>query len=483
MALHNTQCPHCFTTYVISDDQLRVSEGMVRCGTCRERFQARILKKNTEVPRYDPREAFIEPLTEELDTQSRPATKTDAETEPQEFSFADPHTESIKSISLSDATVSGNINSEMSLDIDHDAPVTPLDAKQLSAAKMLANIRAKQARFEQLRKMKKATTEGGPSEIATDAVNPQAELALPPSERGDVEPRRQLKTSESHNKSKTETGNKESLIDQVDSLVDNKLANNKRVNALADGVAIKKVGQNNASKINSPFQLDRKPKVRSYAWLLAPPLLIIIAALTATLLYQLWIKQLVIFKNDSFIQKNIAKLSVPVTKKLAEYEVFLPVRRNLSRLELASAHTEAHPTRSSTTLLRISIINHAEIEQPLPWIEVSLTDAEGHLVSRRKLSPNDYVYQNATNNLIGARELKKVTIELLSFPKQATGYEVKMLSKWNLNGETKLLKKVAVLVNSIFTASDTLAYYLSSSFWIFIETLVTLSLCRLDPTN
>ena len=107
----------------------------------------------------------------------------------------------------------------------------------------------------------------------------------------------------------------------------------------------------------------------------------------------------------------------------------LPSRRNLSQLELASARTEAHPTRPSTTLLRVSIINHASIEQPLPWLEMSLSDAEGKLVSRRSLSPRDYVYQNATNNLIGARELKKVTIELLSFPKQATGYELKILNK------------------------------------------------------
>jgi len=80
-------------------------------------------------------------------------------------------------------------------------------------------------------------------------------------------------------------------------------------------------------------------------------------------------------------------------------------------------------------LLKISIINHAKIRQQLPWLEMSLMDADGRLVSRRNLSPSDYVYQNATDDLIGARELKKITIELLSFPKQATGYELKILNK------------------------------------------------------
>lgn len=419
MALHNTQCPHCFTTYVISDEQLRVSEGAVRCGTCRERFQARIIKEDAEATRFDPREAFIEPLTDQLDSSSQAADNADSE--PQDYSFANLHTESEK------GSIGDNFYTEMSIDIDQNAPVSKAEIDQLSAAEMLAKLNANRSVAEKREQARKAIKERRLGNTATGAINPktgQHELPLPRDERRSANPKGRIKPPVRRNSSATETRNKEALIDQVDSLVDNKLANTSENKAAAH-----KVKQTNAGKSNRPFQLDRKPKVRSYSWLLAVPLLIIIVALTITLVYQLWMKQIVVFKNNSFAQENIAKLSMPITKKLAEYEVFLPVRRNLSKLELASAHTEAHPTRSSTTLLRISIINHAEIEQPLPWIEVSLTDSDGHLVSRRKLSPNDYVYQNATNTLIGARELKKVTIELLSFPKQATGYEVKMLSK------------------------------------------------------
>jgi hypothetical protein len=60
---------------------------------------------------------------------------------------------------------------------------------------------------------------------------------------------------------------------------------------------------------------------------------------------------------------------------------------------------------------------------------MTLTDADGGLVSLRNLSPNDYIYNNSTSNLISAKELKKITIELLSFPKQATGYEIKLLNR------------------------------------------------------
>ncbi|MFT6406597.1 MAG: putative Zn finger-like uncharacterized protein [Arenicella sp.] len=412
MALHNTQCPHCFTTYVISDDQLRVSEGMVRCGTCRERFQAHILKAEAETPRFDPRQAFIEPITEEFNEQRQAATKALAEAEPQEFSFGDIHTESIKSTTLSEATLSGSLNSNMSLEIYENAPVTPVDSKQLLAIEMLANIRAKQSR----------------NKTAANAVSKksgQQQLALPTkTSQSSIESNSHLEKSENSTSPRAQANNKETLIDQVDSLVDNKL-----IKASGANAKTKAVSQNKTKTADTPFQLDRKVKTRPLSWLLVPPLIVILVALSAALAYQLWMKQILVLKSNSFAEKKVVELSLPVTKKLAQYDIVLPVRRNLSKLELAAARTEAHPTRASTTLLRISIINHAEIEQPLPWLEMSLTDSEGRLVSRRNLSPDDYLYQNATNNLIGARELKKVTIELLSFPKQATGYQVKMLNK------------------------------------------------------
>ncbi len=423
MALHNTQCPHCFTTYVISDEQLRVSEGMVRCGTCRERFQARLIPSEEETPRFDPREAFIEPLTEDDDSKRQAAAKILEDASPQEFSFADPHTDTESSISLSD--VSESVNSDLSLDIDDDAPSTPVDSNQLSAEEMLANIRAKQQRQKEQQSMQDeplSPSTAKPVASETSRQKPgQQELALP---TNDVVPSPSSTNAQIKHADKQA---KEKLIDQVDSLVENKLMK-------ASTAAARSAAASSKPKPEAPFQLDRKPKKQAkqsawLSWLLSPLLVVLVLLLGVTLVYQLWMKQIVVFEDDSFAQKTIVELSVPVADKLAEHDIELPMRRNLSQLELASARTEAHPTRSSTTLLRISIINHAEIEQPLPWLEMTLIDTEGKLVSRRNLSPRDYVYQNATNDLIGARELKKVTIELLSFPKQATGYELKILDK------------------------------------------------------
>ncbi len=485
MALHNTQCPHCFTTYVISDEQLRVSEGMVRCGSCRERFEARLVDLNAEAPRFDPRETFIEPLTEERDAEAerakRQAIREQARLEEQQRQ-AKIEQERLHSASK-----------QQTDDIDLD-----FDSRVLSVNKLLENIKAKEQReaeeaaqraafeaaaenidFEKLarEKIEKAEKEELEKKIKLVGYgsknNEQAELDLPSSETpptesqtytsfetlentatfseaekplakqqssAEQEPSSDAENEREENRLNTQPSDqevsKESLIDRVDSdrvdsQIDDKLNNSKQASTVND------LAQE--EKVIEPFELDRKVKTkRSFgarlsSSLLATVLLLVALLLLVAMVYQLWLRQVIVLDENSSVQqsakKQISQFATPIIEELYQHNIVLPSRRNLSQLELASARTEAHPTRPSTILLRVSIINHASIEQPLPWLEMSLSDAEGKLVSRRSLSPRDYVYQNATNNLIGARELKKVTIELLSFPKQATGYELKILNK------------------------------------------------------
>jgi len=292
MALHNTQCPHCFTTYVISDEQLRVSEGMVRCGTCRERFQARILTEQNQTPRFDPREAFIEPLSEDSETLS--ATKELLDSAPLEISFANPHTESEMSINLGEASIADSIQSEMSVDIDDDSPATANDTKRLSAEAMLANIRAKQRRQLDLKEQAKQQTlqKEADSKPQTPGLSlPEADLSkakasTPAQHRGAQQPRTSptfstQQTSSDIAKPSTAASlstnlassnsssilpsevDKEALIDQVDSLVDNKLLNTsgstKAVDTKPNGSRLSDTQEIGQGELETPFQLDRKP--------------------------------------------------------------------------------------------------------------------------------------------------------------------------------------------------------------------------------
>lgn len=419
MAMNNTQCPHCFTTYAISDEQYRVSQGMVRCGTCQERFQARFLIGDDSKPRFDPRKAFIEPFT--ADENKRQEAERDDESNPKE------------DIQLSnfDDGISNSINSDLSLDIDDDAPITTVDSSKLSAEEMLANIRAKHAREK---------AEGRQQEInlANNDIMGVAESSL---QNTDYIPGTyQYKNKPDNNGSRPDSKSQNHLIDEVDSLVKKKLLKDQDsdTDQDTDNNEYKSWSQTTVKKNKDPisayteddFELSSaRPKKSLWSRLLALPLLLIIIVLVAALVYQLWMKQIISFEQKPEIQEHITQLSSKAADELEKYNISIPVRRNLSRLELVSARTFAHPTRSSTVLLKVDILNLANFAQPLPWLEMTLTDADGALVSLRNLSPKDYIYKNNTSAQINARELKKVTIELLSFPKQATGYELKLLNR------------------------------------------------------
>jgi hypothetical protein len=164
-------------------------------------------------------------------------------------------------------------------------------------------------------------------------------------------------------------------------------------------------------------------------WLFTPLLSLLAVLLISALLYQLWHRQALPWLEGEKLSQAIAPIAQPLVGKLSEeFGVTLPVRRDLRSLQLLSAHTETHPTRSSTLLLKVRIINHSTIAQPFPWLELALTDENGRLVARRALSPEDYLHNNRLTNSIASKEVRPVTIEFLSFPEHVHGYELKLLN-------------------------------------------------------
>ena len=207
--------------------------------------------------------------------------------------------------------------------------------------------------------------------------------------------------------------NDQTLITEVDQLIEEKL--------VIDSIAADESDTIDFSNTTKHSALNR--------WVYGPLLGLVALVLIAVLGYQLWLKQATPLLESPQLATVLEPVISPLKQQLQKYAVSLPERRNLNQLELLSARTEAHPTRSSTILLRASLINRAKISQPFPWLELSLTDEDGRLVSRRAISPKDYLHNNRTENRINANELKQVTIELLAFPKQAHGFELRLLNK------------------------------------------------------
>lgn len=405
--MNKTQCPHCFTIYVISDEQFRLSQGMVRCGTCRERFQAKLLTAEGS-PEFNSDKAFIEPLSDEDETSD---VREDFIPKASEIEFG---------VSSSDDVISDERDSIPDLSPDSES-------NSFTAAFYEFNHSLNSELSIEI--ADDALLEVNPQEFSRIEKAIQQELELPESASD-------LNRSDSKRSLSDQTvTNDEQLINEVDQLIENKLFSPPDNNAeprktlKIDKTKFKRQRkQQTKSRVDSFDELFTTKESRSSSLLrfLGGGCLALLAlSLALALLYQLWLKQALPWAEQSVIQEALK----PLQQKLDAMTVEIPIRRNLSQLELLSARTEAHPTRPSTVLLRVSLINRAEISQPLPWLELSLSDADGRLVSRRNLAPKDYIFNNRTDQLIGAKQLKKVTIELLAFPKQATGYELRLLNK------------------------------------------------------
>lgn len=350
--MNRTQCPRCFTIFIISDEQIRASKGTVRCGNCRERFHVSLLGEAI-VDKSKPNYPSLKLMTEEI-TPKKPG--------------------------VIDRTIT-EFTSKKDFE-QHETP--PEEPDPLF-------------------------------EITTDAQkDPQTEIELTKEVDHLIDSKliKQKRIEQS-------TANKEPLANKEPSPNEDNSTND-----MAD-----KESQANAPELNLPFSIEKKSNRRAAHWLTIIILFLFSLVLITALAYQLWFKQWLNLDDNSSIQKIINQSIVFTNQRLKEFDIQLPQRRKLQDLTLLSAQLEPHPTQSSTSLLRISLINRADIAQPLPWLELSLTNAEGRVIARRSLDPDSYLYNNRTNDQIRSNEVKKVTIELVSFPKKAAGYELKIIDK------------------------------------------------------
>jgi hypothetical protein len=220
----------------------------------------------------------------------------------------------------------------------------------------------------------------------------------------------------------------DSLINEMDLLIDEKLSEP----SMADWAPVQAAG---AESQETEFTLGRKPPRNALSrWLLTPVLVLLSIILLLILVWQLWMRQSLPWLDQWLDQTQLVQRAAPYVEPLKNeleerLDVEFPERRDLPNLRLVSARVEPHPVRPSTTLLKVSLVNRSSIAQSFPWLELVLYDVDGRLVSRRTLSPVDYLHNNRVSNLIRANELRPVTIELLAFPRQAHGYELKIIER------------------------------------------------------
>ena len=73
----------------------------------------------------------------------------------------------------------------------------------------------------------------------------------------------------------------------------------------------------------------------------------------------------------------------------------LPLRVDLSRIELVNRDVRKHPRVAGALLINATLVNHADFPQPYPILEVTFMNSSGTPVAARRFNPVEYLGDQA----------------------------------------------------------------------------------------
>jgi predicted Zn finger-like uncharacterized protein len=100
---------------------------------------------------------------------------------------------------------------------------------------------------------------------------------------------------------------------------------------------------------------------------------------------------------------------------------------DVARIELETS-IAPHPRFVNALRIRADLINRADHPQPLPRMEVTLTDSEGRVLARRIFSASHYLPPRAAPADLAPNIVVRTLLDVTNPDNRAVGYEVRLLS-------------------------------------------------------
>lgn len=94
--------------------------------------------------------------------------------------------------------------------------------------------------------------------------------------------------------------------------------------------------------------------------------------------------------------------------------------------ELLQTSIASHPRYANSLRIRATLVNRAETSQPLPLMQVSLTDSDGNLLARRTFKPREYLELGDPAAPLGPNVVAQALLDVTNPDSKAVGYEVRL---------------------------------------------------------
>ena len=350
-------CPHCQTVFKVSDENLRAADGFVRCGICKEVFNAleKDLPKNKQEPVVQ---------TKTANSAETPVKKTIKlnEIDPVEFILEQSHEVSTtkNKNSLSASNKPSN-QKEKTTSTGHETQSNlfkpPLDTKKPEAI----STKAAQASAE-----------------ITQQIKPEALNARPPVSKTKIANKISAKTNEHTAKatpvviaraapataapSTTKTNN---ITAEPNKAADNNLFDGVQSKLIPDEYRI--------PELHNTYSIWK-----DLVWSLA------ILALTASLFVEYtWFNRNELLRNP--------QLRPLITQFCSVADCGPMNLREPGEIEMTTRNIYTHPNVKNALMISGTLINHAPFEQPYPNILIDFSNVRGEVTASRIFTPEDYL--------------------------------------------------------------------------------------------
>ncbi|MEM7256341.1 MAG: zinc-ribbon and DUF3426 domain-containing protein [Pseudomonadota bacterium] len=368
-----TQCSHCSTKFEISRELVESDDPRVRCGECLKIFNARV-QLVVEEPFSEPEIPTVTQKVKVQESRTRLAAETSPAAELENYISVE-DLESAATLALDDPSQSVPATSQPPGSDGFYSPDEQLDYGLPSARQRQPP--AGSSEFEQTLSL----TESQPVPSAPfdskaaadwpakpDIEAPDADPYVPPIDEAElVKPRSRKRADDSY---------------------DNLSAAELRKH-------IRKRG-GKAVAVES----DHKPR-RSKSTSMFLPLTCVALALAAVLY----------FSRDSIAQLNLPEPVLTSFCSLTGCE--LPVRQDLTRLDLLQHKMNIHSKREDVLVINVDMINNAPFRQPYPVFAITMSDRNGGVVAERKFQPADYLEPEALDQTLPSAEPVRIRFEIL----------------------------------------------------------------------
>ncbi|MDO8595968.1 MAG: DUF3426 domain-containing protein, partial [Sulfuricaulis sp.] len=99
-----------------------------------------------------------------------------------------------------------------------------------------------------------------------------------------------------------------------------------------------------------------------------------------------------------------------------------------SSIELVQTSVAPHPRYENALRLQAILVNRAEQAQSHPVMEVSLTDSEGQVLTRRSFTPAQYLESPVAPGALAPNVAVRAHLDVTNADGRAVGYEIRLVT-------------------------------------------------------